>query len=163
MSHFGRVWIRAETVYPRGFPRRFQMFSYPAHHRTRQLRLKFPLLFNYQLSWGDNLGFQLTAKRREERLLFLIFSPEENLVNDMETWEVIVATCLRRASQENIWNQQGKLKSSPLWFKYLSKRLIKAHYDYIANIAFGFPVTGCCCCQYTCLNFNDCTSRSFSF
>jgi len=72
-------------VYPRALPHRFQMLSYPAHHRTRQLRLKFPLLFSHQLSWGDNLGFQLTAKRREERLLSLIFSPEESLVNDMET------------------------------------------------------------------------------
>ena len=40
MSHFGRDLNQSGD----GLPRRFQMLSYRARHRTRQLRLKFPLL-----------------------------------------------------------------------------------------------------------------------
>ena len=55
MSRFGRDLNQSGD----GLPPRFQMLSCLARHRTRQFRLKFPLLLTIN-AWGDNLGFQLT-------------------------------------------------------------------------------------------------------
>ena len=64
MSHFGRDLNQSGD----GLPRRFEMLSYLIGCVIGcDNYVSSSVLINYQLSWGYNLGFQLTAKRREER------------------------------------------------------------------------------------------------
>ena len=64
MSHFGRDLNQSGQ----GLPRRFQMLSYLLIGCVigRDNYVSSAIII-YQLSWGYNLGFQLTAKTREER------------------------------------------------------------------------------------------------
>ena len=65
MSHFGRDLNQSGD----GLPRRFQMLSYLLIGCVigRDNCISSSIIINYQLLWGYNLGFQLTAKRRGER------------------------------------------------------------------------------------------------
>ena len=65
MSHFGRDLNQSGD----DLPRRFEMLSYLLIGCVigRDNYVSSSFIINYQLSWGYNLGFQLTAKRREER------------------------------------------------------------------------------------------------
>jgi len=84
MSHFGRHLNQSGD----GLPRRFEMLPYLFIGCVIGCDnyVSSSIIINYQLSWGYNLGFQLTANRRERiSSLSSFLSRKELIVNDMET------------------------------------------------------------------------------
>ena len=65
MCHFGGDLNQSGD----GLPRRFEILSYLLIGCIigRDNYVSSSIIINYQLSWGYNLGFQLTAMRRKER------------------------------------------------------------------------------------------------